>query len=343
MIAKRTSVALSTVALIGVVILVATSFGLGQSCTQGVQCEWDSWDSGCKPPLPPTAYNCQTVAPFVAQCTVRNSLCPAAPGTGSCGQGGAPIDLASGNTSIAQSDISLPGLGGGLTLARTWNSLWPPTESAWREGIFGPNWRSTFEERVFGGSDGYVKYSRGDGCSWSFGFSGIVNSANLYAVASPADQTATLAQTTSNWTLTFKNGEQRVFDATSGNLLSIVDRNGNTTQLTYDSSYRLVTVTDPASRHLYFSYASPSSYLVTSVSSDVGLTLSYSYDGLGRLVKVTKPDQTTISFQYDSNSFVSAVLDSNGKVLESHTYDTNGRGLTSSRAGGVEAITVTYP
>jgi len=328
---------------IGVLILLAVPAGVGQTCTQYVQCEWDSWDSGCNPPLPPTAYNCQTVAPYVAQCTVRTYSCPAPPECPTCNRAGAPIDLASGNTLIAQSDIRLPGLGGGLTLARTWNSLWPPTESAYREGIFGPNWRSTFEERVFGGSDGYVKYSRGDGSFWSFGYSGTVNSANVYAVASPANETATLAQTTSNWTLTFKNGEQRVFDVTSGNLLSIADRNGNTIQLTYDSSYRLVSVTDPASRHLYFSYASPSSYLVTSVSSDVGLSLSYSYDGLGRLVKVTKPDQTTISFQYDSNSFVSAVLDSNGKVLESHTYDTNGRGLTSSRAGGVEAITVTYP
>jgi hypothetical protein len=40
---------------------------------------------------------------------------------------------------------------------------------------------------------------------------------------------------------------------------------------------------------------------------------------------------------------ITAVMDSAGKVLESHTYDSKGRGLTSSRAGGVEAITVSYP
>ena len=124
-----------------------------------------------------------------------------------------------------------------------------------------------------------------------------------------------------------------------------MDRNGNITQLTYDSSYRLTTVTDPASRHLYFSYASPTSYLVTSVTSDVGISLSYAYDGQGRLIQYTKPDQTTVSFQYnDPISFlITAVLDSNGPVLESHTYDSHGIGLTSSRAGGVEAVTVTYP
>ena len=39
---------------------------------------------------------------------------------------------------------------------------------------------------------------------------------------------------------------------------------------------------------------------------------------------------------------ITAVTDSNGKILESHTYDGLGRGLTSSRANGVEAVSVTY-
>jgi YD repeat-containing protein len=108
----------------------------------------------------------------------------------------------------------------------------------------------------------------------------------------------------------------------------------------------LTTVTDPASRHLYFSYASQSSNLVVGVSSDTGSSLSYAYDGQGRLITITKPDLTTLSFQYvqySGVSLISAVLDSNGKVLESHTYDVQLRGVTSSRAGGVEAVTITYP
>ena len=76
---------------------------------------------------------------------------------------------------------------------------------------------------------------------------------------------------------------------------------------------------------------------------DFGVSLSYLYDQLGRLTQVTKPDSTKVSFQYDDNSYISAVLDNNGKVLEPHTYDSTGRGLTSSRAGGAESITVSYP
>ena len=257
-----------------------------------------------------------------------------------CTKAGSPISLADGNTYITQQDIRIPGLGNGLTLARTWNSL--PRPSLPRVGLFGPNWRSTYEERIYVDDDNTVAYAQGDGNIWNF----VSGSGQTFNPVAPANSGASLFQGSTSWTLTFKSGEQRVFDATSGNLLTIIDRNGNSTQLTYDPSYRLVTVTDPASRHLYFSYASPSSYLVTGVSSDAGVSLSYSYDGQGRLIQYTKPDNTTISFQYNAASnptMITAVLDSSGKILESHTYDNQSRGLTSSRAGGVEAITVTYP
>ena len=104
-----------------------------------------------------------------------------------------------------------------------------------------------------------------------------------------------------------------------------------------------MTVTDPVSRHLTFTYGSSSSHLVTGVSSDAGISLSYAYDGQNRISQVTNPDLTTISFGYDSQSRIISVTDMNGKILESHTYDSNGRGLTSSRAAGVESVTLSYP
>jgi len=44
-----------------------------------------------------------------------------------------PINFSNGNTWIEQQDYSIPGLGGGKALTRTWNSLWtlalPPEQS----------------------------------------------------------------------------------------------------------------------------------------------------------------------------------------------------------------------
>jgi len=271
--------------------------------------------------------------------------CPCSPPASATA--GNPINLSTGNTYIQQSDVAVPGLGGGLSLVRTWNSEWPQTQSAYQVGLFGPNWRSSYEERIFAGNDGYIKYSRGNGDFWSFGWAGY----DFWTVAAPANFSATLllngveteyGEVYTTWTLTFQSGEVRIFDYESGLLTAIFDRNGNATHIGYDAINRLTSVTDPAGRHLYFGYASSTSWLITSVTSDVGISLSYSYDNQGRLIQLTQPDQTTISFQYDSNSNITAVLDSNGKVLESHTYDSSGRGLSSSRANGVGSVTVSY-
>jgi YD repeat-containing protein len=281
---------------------------------------------------------------------------------------GQPINLATGDTFITQSDLSIPGLGGGLSLSRTWHSQFPFGEGVPTSGIFGGNWRSTYEELIYVDPGGEVKYVQGTGGIWTLGWAGAgLGEAGwaiwLYSMIAPANGNVSLAYNQSltgsapYWTLSFNTGEKRIFTVNCaplgpanctniptnpfGHLTAIIDRNGNTTSLTYDSLNRLITVTDPASRHLYFSYAGG---LVVGVSSDAGIALSYAYDGQGRLTTVTKPDLTTLSFQYGSNSMILAVLDTNGKVLEAHTYDAGGtRGVTSSRAGGVDAITITYP
>lgn len=290
---------------------------------------------------------------WIGNCVGRLSSCLSGkplppPNSGSespskCPNCGAPISLMTGNTFIEESDIRLPGLGGGLALARTWNSAWPNSEGVMSLGLFGDNWKSTYEERLFLASDGTLKYARSSGDFWSFESYSVNGGSIGYKVVAPANQNATVTIGAGFWTMLFPSGETRVFDPLTGLLLDIIDRNGNETQLMYDGANRLTTVTDAASRHLYFSYPGPSSYLVTGVSSDVGLSLTYAYDAQNRLSQVTKPDLTTINFTYNAQSLITSVTDSQGKVLESHTYDSSGRGLTSSRANGVESVTVTYP
>src|SRR5258708_25576835 len=93
--------------------------------------------------------------------------------------------------------MALPGLGGGVTLVRTWNSVWPTAGTGSIIGMFGPGWRSTFEESVYAGSDHYLKYSRGDGSFWSFGWVSQTNNTDSFALAGPTNVNATLVQTTS--------------------------------------------------------------------------------------------------------------------------------------------------
>ena len=339
----------SVLFLVVLSLFVLNVDALAQSCTPHLSIERVDYGNGG-----PSPTGCFWLAPsevpfsYVAGCWKSN--CPVSDWCPTCGKGGAvvgqPINLTNGNTYIQQTDVRVPGLGGGLNLVRTWNSLWPASQSGLQVGLFGPNWRSTYEESVTAGTGTYVNYqvyTRADGGFWVFGPA----NGNVWPIASPANGSATLTLTNSGtqWTLTFQNGEQRTFSYASGLLTSIIDRNDNTTQLSYDTGgTRLITVTDAASRHLTFSYASSySNRLITGVSSDAGLTLSYSYDSQGRLSQVTKPDLTTVSFTYNSQSLITAVTDSNGKILESHTYDSVGRGLSSSQANGVNAATISYP
>jgi YD repeat-containing protein len=328
-------------------LLLASIWSVAQvnSCTGQVVCSgYSLYYADCAPPLPPGAYNCVNNGPWSTACQVATYKCSPVPcPTCNEAKGGGPIDFATGNTDIAETDVRLPGLGGGLELIRTWNSL------ATSFGIFGQGWSSNLEERISIGGDGLVKDSRGDGSIWSFGWSSYTsdNSGSVYLMAGPRNGGSTLQVGPTTWTLTLKNGDKRIYDRPTGELLSIVDRNGNTTQLSYDSSNRLVTVGDPAARHLYFTYTqvmvgSVAVNLVTSVTSDVGVSFSYQYDSLGRLTKVIKPDNTFVTFQYSAANLITAVNDSDGKLLESHTYDALGRGLTSSRAVGADAITLTY-
>lgn len=311
-----------------------------------VGCSWYTLPGGnCLPQLPANAFDCVTDGPWSLACLVVTNSCTSPPRhwCPTCGKwvssAGGPINLTNGNTYIQETDVQLKGLGGGLTLERTWNSMVPQDESGFQSGMFGLQWRSTYEERVFQGSgqsSGYMVYLQSDGGLWYFNSSGTL--------VAPTNESATLTQNgTTSWTMTFQNGGKKVFSYTTGSLTSIVDRNNNTTNLTYDATNRLTTVTDPVSRHLYFSYGSQTSPLVTSVTSDFGVSVSYAYDAQGRLTQVTEPDQSTFNFDYNTQSLIADVKDSQGVILESHTYDSLGRGLTSSRANGVEAVTISYP
>jgi RHS repeat-associated protein len=258
---------------------------------------------------------------------------------------GQPINLTNGNVWIEQHDYSIPGLGGGLSLSRTWNSLWRSNDSSLpNAGMFGDSWRSTYEEGLYALDSNNVKYVRSNGDHWYFLWN---NSTNNYQVDYPANQHATLTfdPVTSQGTIAFAGGTKKIFDGSSRLLTTIIDRNGNVTTITYDSSTRISKVTDAASRSLTFSYADPNNTRqATSVADATGTVATYVYGSSSALTKVTYADASFDTFNYDGGGqlLITSVTDSQGKVLETHTYDSSRRGLTSARANGVESVTVAY-
>ena len=143
----------------------------------------------------------------------------------STGTGRAPDQLSHGNTFIRERELEYTGFGWRIDVSQDveQQGRWPLSQTASQVGMFGPNWRSTYEERVFLGSDNYIKYARSDGSFLSLAYlvanvgsqpmplaAGNTNSATL--------QVTNMSQGATNWTINFQNGEQRIFSKTSGSL-----------------------------------------------------------------------------------------------------------------------------
>lgn len=267
-----------------------------------------------------------------------------------CGNAGAPINVLNGNTWIGEQDYSMPGIAGGFTLTRTWNSLWPNMIPPEESGIFGDSWRSNIEERIQVLAGQMAKYWKGNGSSLFYSTSG----GGVYTMTAPADDLTTLSYNsgTSQWTATEKNGTRRVFNA-AGYLISIIDLNGNTTTINVDANNqnRIATVTDASGHVVTFNYANVNfPRLCTSISDSVGTFSQYVYDTSGRLSQVQYPDGSQYNFQFNdpnSNTLITGVLDSASKVIETHSYDSQRRGLTSTRANdstghAVDNTSMTY-
>lgn len=255
-------------------------------------------------------------------------------------QAGAPINVITGNTWIQQHDYALPGLGGGIVLTRTWNSTWSNNRPPKLVGMFGDGWTSTYEENL-SQSGGGLKYWSGGGTAWTFSFN---SSTRTYTLSTPSDARGTLTfdSTLNQYTVTLKDGTKRIFDS-SGRLLKLLDRNANTTNLVYDSSGRLSTVTDAAGRALTFAYADPSNLnQVTAISDALGTVATYTYAPNGVLSSVIYADGSGFNFTSDAANLIMNLTDLGGKTIESHSYDSMRRGLSSAEANNVRSVSISY-
>src|SRR5579859_5119698 len=304
------------------------------------------------PPPMPTGPNTPTICTHCNDtgggAGTENSAGTAGDNTATGASAGMPVDLATGNLWISHTDYSLPGARGGLDLTRTWNSVWQMLGPVNQSGMFGNGWTSTYEQALqpvtittTGGPVMGQKawFSSGNAGFFTFDSSGGGAGLDHYNAYGPQTFRGDLGFDTSaqNFTFTENDGTKKVFNQ-PGNLTQIIDRNNNTTTISYDNQSRITQVTDPVGRWIRFNYAdanNPSQ--TTSVYDAVGTiaTYQYSQDGNHLLTRVTYADGTILQFQYNdpnSNTLISAVLDGAGKVIEQQTFDSQRRGTASGRA-----------
>jgi len=124
------------------------------------------------------------------------------------------------------------------------------------------------------------------------------------------------------------NGGTEVYTQSDGSagyprrifLSQVIDPQGNTATLNYDSQLRLTSLTDATGRQTTFSYGLPSQpLLITQITDPFGRSAVLAYDASSRLSSITDVLGLTSSFAYDANSLVNSLTTPYGTTSFSYT------------------------
>jgi RHS repeat-associated protein len=218
----------------------------------------------------------------------------------------------------------------------------------------GSKWTYNYDLRLEALSDNATLILKeGDGNIIYFRLSGSI----YYPDAISGDTSQIVKNSNGTYTRTAKNGTIYAFNSI-GRLLSISDRNGNTTTLTYSGSYangtsitdkngrittltpdsngKITGVTDPAGRTYTIAY---SGSLITSITDPLGNTWLYTYDANGRMLTKKDPANDTVTYTYDpSTGNLLTSTDPEGKV-RTINYNQSGTSTVTEKDGGVWTYT----
>jgi RHS repeat-associated protein len=129
-----------------------------------------------------------------------------------------------------------------------------------------------------------------------------------------------------------------------GKLLSVVSRGGKSITLTYSTQgARLTQISDNFGSKVTLTY-NPANQLTGVVDSN-NQSVLYGYDTDGRLSTVRQTDLTTKTYFYEDVNFPNAVTKLEDELAQQHTtwtYDTQGRAIATSEAGGANAHSLVY-
>jgi RHS repeat-associated protein len=226
---------------------------------------------------------------------------------------GNQINLATGNLTQEQNDLSTGGRGPALELTRYYNSRL--AAAAKSPGAFGYGWTSTYSANLAVNEVAETVTVRNDNGS----------TALFYLVegkyqAAPWIQ-AKLAKEGTNYIYTLPNQLKLTFNS-SGQLSKETDRHGNAITLAYNAKNQLETATDGAGRKLTFTYNAGGQ--VEGVKDPMGHLAKYTYES-SNLATVSLPEEKLRwKFGYDTSHQMTGLTDG-----RSHTttfeYDTSQR------------------
>ena len=249
-----------------------------------------------------------------------------------------PINIANGNVTHDETDLSVPNLGVPLTFSRHYDSFntVPYGESPWSDRGMGEGWSFSYSDRLEYGDGGAIIWFTDKGIRLEF-------TPNGGDFDNPDGMFGTLSGTGLDRTWTDKTGATVDFDS-DGKLYRMLDRYGNGVQVNYvPSTTKISTVqrvldgaiaTGGSAWSLTFIYSGDHVIQITDSTSPTPRVWQYGYDN-GRLTSVTTPSdvqtpEATTGYEYYTDNarlgLLKIVTDPIG-VMTQYDYYANRRGF----------------
>lgn len=244
-----------------------------------------------------------------------------------CEYGYEPINLNTGNFYLETSDASVDDIGGDFSLNRQYNA-----KGASFAGSLGYGWSFAYDERLGEMADGSLLWRKHDG-----GLMIFTEQDGVYRAPAGYDYELTAAE--DGYTITdLSDGSLREFNV-YGLLTALADVRGSRTELSYDWTYHLQSVTSPSGKQ--YTFTLDESERIASVTLPDGGTVAYAYDEAGNLANVTNPAGGVIRYTYDSEHRMTAWYDGNAHCVVANEYDSEGRVVKQTDAEGA-VVTLSY-
>ncbi|WP_268236476.1 DUF6531 domain-containing protein [Dyella nitratireducens] len=268
---------------------------------------------------------------------------------------GDPINAGTGNVYRRDEDFHA---GRWLTFARYYNS-----DSSAGLDTIGQHWRHSYASHlnyVAGTTSGTgtVTITREDGRVSTYTLVSGVWAGEPDVPDALTEQTDSSGNPT-GWTLLRVDTRSTEQFNAAGQLISIQDPNGFVVTLNYSTASTpssvapgpgyLISVVDPQQRTLQLTYNSAG--LIQQVIAPDGSTYSYAYDSKNELQAVTYPDGKSWTYLYGESpnnggdtavGLLTGILDESGSRYFSYSYNASGQGINNQMAGGVESYGITY-
>ncbi|GAA3436941.1 DUF6531 domain-containing protein [Kutzneria kofuensis] len=229
-----------------------------------------------------------------------------------------PVDLATGEVLLTQTDLELPGI---LPLVLSRTHL-----SSYRVGrCFGSTWASTLDQRLEIDEQGAV-FIAADGVL-------------LVYPSPPADGSATWALEGPRWPLHRTGGGYVITQPESGQslhftdagvLVAVTDRAGNRIDISHDTNGAPAQITHSGGYRLTVDTLDG---VITAFHMADATIARFGYDDQHHLVEVVNASGLPLRFAYDTDGRLTEWVDRNGMSYRYH-YDNAGRCTATEGAGG---------